>query len=492
MTRCPWTCRVLQGKSPLEQSINALDQNGLRTIHAIKREQERSEVHKPDQKPEDLVPKAYHKYLKVFSKKESEYMPVRKPWDHAIDMKDIFVPKKGRLILLSPQEQKEVSDFIDDQTRKEYIRPSKSPQTSPVFFVPKKDGKKWMVQDYRYLNKHTVKNNYPLPLIRQLSEKLQGAKLFTKMNLRWGYNNVRIKEGDKWKAAFTCHRGSFKPLVMYFGLCNSPATFQAMMNEIFANMEDVVVVYIDDLLIFTKTDNQEEHDKIVLEVLWWLEEHDFFVKPEKCSFRVKEVEFLGMTVSAEGIKMNNDKVKAILEWPTPKTVHGVRSFLGLANFYWRFIKDYAQVARPLNDLTKKGQTFEWKESQQTAFDTLKQWFTTAPILAFPDIDKQFCLETDASDFTISAVLSILKNDKRHPVAYSSHSMSSEERNYHIADKEMLSIIRSLEEWRHYLEGANLQFEVWNDHANLQWFMKRQDLNHRQAQWAQYLSRFNFK
>jgi hypothetical protein len=159
---------------------------------------------------------------------------------------------------------------------------------------------------------------------------------------------------------------------MYFGLCNSPATFQAMMNEIFADMEDVMVVYINDLLIFTKTDNQEEHDKIVLEVLRRLEEHDLFVKPEKCSFRVKEVEFLGMTISAEGIKMNDDKVKAILEWPTPKTVRGVRSFLGLANFYRRFIKDYAQVARPLNDLTKKDQAFEWKDSQQTAFNTLKQ------------------------------------------------------------------------------------------------------------------------
>ena len=178
MTRCPWTCRVLQGKSPLEQSIDMLDQNGLRTIHAIKKEQERSEVPKPDTRPEDLVPKTYHKYLKVFSKKESESMPVRKPWNHAIDMKDTFIPKKGRLIPLSPQEQKEVSDIIDDQTRKDYIRPSKSPQTSPMVFVPKKDGKKQMVQDYRYLNEHAVKNNYPLPLIRQLSEKLQGTKLF--------------------------------------------------------------------------------------------------------------------------------------------------------------------------------------------------------------------------------------------------------------------------------------------------------------------------
>ena len=345
------------------------------------------------------------------------------------------------------------------------------------------DGKKQMVQDYRYLNEHTVKNNYPLPLIQQLSEKLQGAKLFTKMDLHWEYNNVRIKKGDEWKAAFTCHQGSFEPLAMYFGLCNSPATFQAMMNEIFADMEDVMVVYIDDLLIFTKTDNQEEHDKIVLEVLRWLEEHDLFIKPEKCSFRVKEVEFLGMTISAEGTKMNDDKVQAILEWHTLKTVRGVCSFLGLANFYQRFIKDYAQVARPLNDLTKKDQAFKWKELQQIAFDMLKQRFTTAPILTFLDIDKQFWLETKASDFTTGAVLSILKDDKWHPVAYSSHSVLPEEHNYPIADKEMLSVIWSLEEWRHYLEGANLQFKIWNDHANIQWFMKRQDLNWWQAWWA---------
>ena len=190
-----------------------------------------------------------------------------------------------------------------------------------------------------------------------------------------------------------------------------------------------------------------------------------------------------MTVSVEGIKMNNDKIKAILEWPTPKTVRGVRSFLGLANFYRRFIKDYAQAAHPLNDLTKKDQAFEWKKSQQKVFDTLKQRITTAPILTFPDIDKQFCLETDASDFTTGAVLSILIDDKWHHIVYSSQCMLPEECNYPIADKEMLSVIQSLEEWRHYLEGANLQFEIWNDHANLQWFMKRQDLNHRQARWA---------
>ena len=175
-------------------------------------------------------------------------MPIRKPWNHAIDLMKMFKPKKGWLIPLSSEEQKEVSNFIDDQLSKGYIRPSKSEQTSPVFFVPKKDGWKCMVQDYRYLNEHTVKNNYPLPLISQLVDKLKGSKWFTKIDLRWGYNNVHIKEGDEWKAAFVCHWGSFKPVVIYFGSCISPATFQTMMNEIFLDMDDIMVIYIDDLV----------------------------------------------------------------------------------------------------------------------------------------------------------------------------------------------------------------------------------------------------
>ena len=172
-----------------------------------------------------------------------------------------------------------------------------------------------------------------MPLIRQLVDKLQGAKLFMKMDLRWGYNNVRIKEGNEWKAAFVCFRGAFEPLVMYFRLCISPATFQVMMNEIFADMDDVVVVYIDDLMIFTKTYNQAEHDTIVLEVLRHLEENDLFVKPEKCTFHATKVDFLSMIVGRDSIKMDQSKVGAILDWPAPKNVKGVRSFLGLANFY---------------------------------------------------------------------------------------------------------------------------------------------------------------
>ena len=243
MMCCPRHCHMLQDKSAFIQEVEEEEYDNQyyvhETIHAMEAQQESQ---KPREKiPEELVPAEYHKYLNVFSKKESECMPIRKPWDHAIDLKDTFKPKKGRIIPLLPQEQEEVTMFLDDQLKKGYIRPSKSPQTLPVFFIPKKDGKKHMVQDYRYLNEFTVKDNYPLPLIRQLVDKPQGSKLFTKMDLRWGYNNFRIKEGDE-------------------RLCNSPTTFQALMNEIFADMDDVVVVYIDDLMIFTKTDNQAEHD----------------------------------------------------------------------------------------------------------------------------------------------------------------------------------------------------------------------------------------
>jgi hypothetical protein len=176
-----------------------------------------------------------------------------------------------------------------------------------------------------------------------LIDKLKGSKWFTKIDLQWGCNNVRIKEGDEWKAAFICHRGSFEPGVMYFGLCNSPATFQTMINEIFSDMVDIMVIYIDDLMIYTKTNNIQEHERLVKKVLKHLEEHNLFTKPEKGTFGVKEVELLGMIVSREGITMDDSKIKAIREWPTPKTVSGVRGFLGLANFYHRFIEGYAQA-----------------------------------------------------------------------------------------------------------------------------------------------------
>ena len=248
---------------------------------------------------------------------------MRKVWDHAIDVKKGFVPRKRKVYPLLREEREEVREFIKKQLRKGYIQPLKSPQMAPVFFVGKKDGKKRMVQDYQYLNKWTIKNNYPLPLISDVLENIGMKKLFMKIDLRWGYNNVRIKEGDKWKAAFTTPEGSFKPTVMFFGLTNSPTTFQAMMNELLRDLINTgkVAVFIDDVIVGMET--EEGYDDLVAEVVKRLEENDLYVKPEKCKWKVREVEFLGVVIEPEGIRMEKEKVKGVLEWPTPKCVKDI-------------------------------------------------------------------------------------------------------------------------------------------------------------------------
>jgi len=241
------------------------------------------EIEADHRKMEEMVPKRFHKWLKVFGKVESERMPVRKVWDHAIDLNDDFKASKARVYPLSRNKKEEVQKFVNENLKKGYIRPSKLPQTSPVFFVGKKNRGKCMVMDYHRLNKQTVKNNYPLPLITDLVDSMGNKRVFTKMNLRWGYNNVRIKKGDEWKAAFTTHIGSYEPVVMFFGMTNSPATFQGMMNEILRDMinEGKVAAFVDDVLIETET--KKGHDELVEEVLKQLEENDLYMKPEKCA-----------------------------------------------------------------------------------------------------------------------------------------------------------------------------------------------------------------
>ena len=383
MTRCPEECgrqwRPVQGKlgwekqkeeekkeeaekRKEEKEKRKKPKKGKVEVRKIAEEweiwNEEEEAARSEAEAKKLVPEQFHKWIKVFGKKQSERMPTRKLWNHAIDMKKGFVPRKGKMYLLLREEKEEVREFVKEQLRKGYIWPSKSPQMVPVFFVGKKDGKKRMVQDYRYLNEWTVKNNYPLPLISDVLENIGTKKVFTKMDLRWGYNNVRIKEGDEWKAAFTTPEGSFEPTVMFFGLTNSPATFQAMMNELLRDLINMgkVAVFIDDVIIGTET--KEGHDKLVAEVIRRLEENDLYVKLEKYKWKVKEVDFLGVIIGLEGIKMEKEKIKGVLEWPTPKSVKKVQKFLGLANFYCRFIEEFTMVAKPLHDLVKKDKKWE--------------------------------------------------------------------------------------------------------------------------------------
>jgi len=280
-------------------------------------------------------------------------MPTREIWDHAIDLKEMFKLQKGRIYPLSKDKREEVQNFINDQLRKEYIRPSKSPQTSPVFFIGKKDGSKRMVIGYYSLNDQTVKKNYPLPLIMDLIDNIGSKRVFTKIDLQWRFNNMRIKEGDKWKRAFTMYVEFFEPMVMFFGMINSPATFQAMMNEILRDMinKGKVAAFVDDVLVGTET--EKGHNEIVEEMLKKLEENDLYIKPEKCVWKVRKIRFLGVVIGPNGIEMEKEKMNGVLSWPEPKNIKDVRKFLGLANYYRRFIKDFAWVARPMNMLTRK-------------------------------------------------------------------------------------------------------------------------------------------
>jgi len=292
---------------------------------------------------------------------------------------------------------------------------------------------------------------------------------------------VRIKEGDKWKAAFMMPEGSFEPTVMFFGLTNSPATFQAMMNELLRDLINTgkVPAFIDDVIVRTET--EEEHNKIVTEIIRRLEKNNLYVKLEKCKWKVKKVGFLGVIIGPDGIKMEKEKVKGVLEWPTPKCVKDVQKFLGLANYYCQFIEGFASVVRPLHDMVKKDKKWDWTKRQEKVFKELKEWFTKELVLAAPDIDKKMRMEVDALDYATGGVLSIECEDRLwRPVAFLSKLLNEIERNYEIHDKEMLVIVRGLEAWRHLLEGAQSEFEIWTDHKNLEYFMKVQKLNRRQA------------
>jgi hypothetical protein len=302
-----------------------------------------------------------------------------------------------------------------------------------------------------------------------------------------------MKEGDECKAAFWTNCGLYKPSVMFFGLTNSPATFQTMMHGIFEEliMEGVVVVYLDDILIFTKT--LEEHREVVRKVVALLQLHNLSLKPEKCEFEKTSVKYLGVVISQDSVMMNPAKVAGVSEWPTPTTKKEVQSFLGFINFYRRFIEGFCHLARPLFNLTKNDSEFHWSSNEQSAFDILKEEVTSTPILALSDNSKPFCIAVDSSDFATGAVLYQPNSDnsKWHPVAFLSKSLSPVERNYEIHDKEMLAIVRALEEWRHSVEGAEHQVEIWTDHKNVEYFMTAKKLNQRQACWSLLLARFDF-
>jgi len=342
-------------------------------------------------------------------------------------LKEGFIPKKRKVYSLLRKEREEVQAFVEDQLRKGYIQPSKLPQISPVHFMAKKNGIWRMVQNYRHINQWMIKNRYPLPLIADILDGVGKRKVFTKLDLRWGYNNVRIKEGDEWKAAFTIHIGAYEHTVMYFGLTNSPATFQMMMNDLFHDLinQGDTATFIDNILV--AMDTEEGHDELVEDILKRLEENDLFVKPEKCKWKVREVEFLGVVIEPKGVEMQKEKVEGVLNWLVPRNVKEVQKFLGLANYYRRFIKDFARIVALLHMLVRKKQKWKWEKKQEKAFERLKTAFTTEPVLAIPEIDREMRVEVDALDYTTGRVLSTKCEDgKWRPVAFISKLLNAME------------------------------------------------------------------
>jgi len=275
------------------------------------------------------------------------------------------------------------------------------------------------------LNTVTVKNKYPLPLISELISQLCRAKYFTKLDVWWDFNNVCIKPGDEWKAVFHTNRGLFKPLMMFFGMTNSPTTFQTMMNDIFRTLiaKGIVVVYLDNILIFTQT--EKEHEQAVWRVLEVLAEHKLFLRPEKCEFHRKQIEYLGLVISENKVEMDPVKVARVHNWPTLENRTDVQAFIGFVNFYCRFIWDFSTIARPLFDLTRSDKAWNWDAKEQKAFEHLKMAVTTASVLVLPQDLEPFRIAADSSDFASGAVLSqqLPREEKWHPVAFYSKSLS---------------------------------------------------------------------
>ncbi|KAK3532221.1 hypothetical protein QTP86_009498 [Hemibagrus guttatus] len=351
---------------------------------------------------------------------------------------------KGRIYSLTLPEEKAMEEYIKEALAQGYICLSTSPAASSIFFAAKKyDGLRPCI-DYRALNKITVKFRYPLPLVPAALERLRGATVFTKLDLRSAYNLIRIRKGDEWKTAFVTPTGHYEYRVMPYGLANAPSMFQDFMHEDF--LHKYVVVYIDNILIYSRS--TADHQRDVAEVLHWLRYYNLFLKAEKCLFHQPSVQFLG----------------------------------------------YSSVTSPLTNLLRnKPKALVWTPAATHAFQTLKQAFTTAPLLVHLDPELPFIVEVDASTTGVGAVLSQQQGNPRklHPCTFFSRKLNSAEMNYDIRNRELLTVKLALEEWRHWLEGAKHPFTILTDHKNLEYLRAAKRLNPRQARWALFFTRFKF-
>ncbi|KAL0162053.1 hypothetical protein M9458_041449, partial [Cirrhinus mrigala] len=443
--------------------------------------------------PCSSIPVEYQDLLEAFSTVKASELPPHRPGDCAIDLTPGASPSRGRVFPLSQPESLAMEKYIKEELAKGFIRPSTSPFSAGFFFVKKKDGGLRPCIDYRSLNEVTIKYRYPLPLVPPALEQLRSARYYTKLDLRSAYNLIRIRKGDEWKTAFSTTSGHYEYRVMPFGLVNSPSYFQAFVNDVFRDMLNRwVIVYMDDILVYSNS--YAEHVQHVRSVLQRLVQHKLYAKEDKCQFHQQSIAFLGYIISPEGVAMDETKVRAIQNWPQPRTLKELQRFLGFSNFYRRFIRNFSSVAAPLTAMVKKGETrLTWSPDALSAFHELRRRFTTAPVLRHPDPQLPFLIEVDASSTGVGAVLSQKQGEppKTFPCAFFSHKLSPAEKNYDVGNRELLAIKLALEEWRHWLEGACNPFVILTDHKNLEYLRSAKVLNHRQARWALFFTRFDF-
>ncbi|WVZ70956.1 hypothetical protein U9M48_019585 [Paspalum notatum var. saurae] len=366
-------------------------------------------------------------------------LPLDRDVEFKIDLVPGTAPISRRPYRMAPDELKELKTQRQEQLDKGFIRPSLSPWGCPALFVEKKDqGGKRLCVDYRPLSAVMVKNKYLLLHIDILFDQLAGARVFSKIDLRSGYYQIKIREEDIPKTAFSTRYGLYEYLVMSFGLTNAPAFFMYMMNSVFMNkLDKFVVVFLDDILIYSK--DEKEHEEHLRIVLTRLREHKLYAKFSKCAFWLKEVGFLGHILSEKGVAVDPSKVECVLNWKQPETVTEIWSFLGLAGYYRRFIKDFSKTAKPMTSLTKKNARYSWSPNCEEAFQSLKKSLTTEPVLAQPDVTKPFEVYCDASGNGLGCVLM----QEGRVVAYASRQLRKHEANYPTYDLELAAVVHAL-------------------------------------------------
>ena len=435
--------------------------------------------------------KLRHEFADVFPADLPSELPPDRGMPFKIDLLPGATPVSRPIYRLSPAELEELRTTLDDLLAKGFVRPSSSPWGAPVLFAPKKDGGLRFCIDYRGLNKQTVRNAYPLPRADDLIDQLQGARYFSKIDLRSGYWQLPIATPDIEKTAFRTRYGHFEWLVLPFGLTNAPATFMDLMHKVFGDLLDRgVVIFLDDILIYSRS--ADEHERLLREVFTRLRANKLFAKASKCELWRTQVTFLGHVVSADGVSMEADKVAAVNDWPVPADDSDVRSFLGLATFYRRFVRNFAHIAAPLTDLLRKDVPFVWSDVQANAFAALKHAMVNAPVLSPYNPHLPCTVDVDASDFAVGAVLQQGTGgpETLKPVAFESRRLNRAERNYSARDREQLAIVHATHKWRHYLLGRPIT--VRTDHKPLLYPLKLEYMKGRHHRWEEQLNNFDLQ